>query len=170
MNVTTNGGLPTADPALTEKRLSTILRHISNVREDCELLGNKLIEQGEMDTGRKLIANGLIHDNSKLHGIEWAYLHQDILEKEELLFKAAAKQHVHTNPHHPEYWGDIEQMPRVYVAEMVCDWHARSSEFGTDLRAWIKEKAFTKYKIPINGRIHGEIKEFLILLLDRRFA
>jgi hypothetical protein len=80
-------------------------------------------------------------------------------------------EHVQTNPHHPEYWsGGIDTMPRLYKAEMVCDWHARSSEFGTDLREWAKGKAVRKYKMNHSGRTYKEIKELLDLLLERKFT
>ena len=54
------------------------------------------------------------------------------------------RHHAETNPHHPEYWHGIENMPKVYIAEMVCDWYARSNEFGSDLREWVKDKATKK--------------------------
>lgn len=155
---------------IQEKRLDSVLRHIENVREDCELLGHRLIEQGETALGRDLIANGLIHDNSKLRGIEWLYLHTDVKDKNEAAFTLAYKQHISTNRHHPEAWpGGIEEMDRLHIAEMVCDWHARSSEFGTDLRSWVKEKACRKYSLSCSGKIYKHIKEFLDMLLERRF-
>jgi hypothetical protein len=155
---------------ILEKRLNLVLRHISNVREDCLLLGERLIEQGEERLGRELIANGLIHDNSKLQGIEWEYMHTDIKEKSPDLFFSAYKNHVTTNKHHPEaHAGGITEMSRLYLAEMCCDWHSRSSEFGTDLWVWVKEEAIPKYKISTSGKTYKEIKGFLDLLLERKF-
>jgi hypothetical protein len=151
-------------------RLSVLLRHIDNVRDSCLLLGQRLISRGEEEVGRKLIANGYRHDNSKFTGIEWLYLHDDVLESEPELFKAALFQHTHTNPHHPEFWpGGIDTMPREYKGEMVCDWHARSSEFGTDLRDWVKSKATKKFRMNNSGRTYKELKELLDLLLERKF-
>jgi hypothetical protein len=34
--------------------------------------------------------------------------------------------HYQRNSHHPEYWGSVEQMPRVDLIEMVADWKAAS--------------------------------------------
>jgi hypothetical protein len=159
------------EPIARTKRLDKVLRHIDNVRDSCLLLGERLIVRGEEEMGRKLIANGHIHDNSKLHGVEWLYLHDDVQESEPEKFKLALMEHVQTNPHHPEYWsGGIDTMPRLYKAEMVCDWHARSSEFGTDLREWAKGKAVRKYKMNHSGRTYKEIKELLDLLLERKFT
>jgi hypothetical protein len=153
---------------MDDKRLQNILRHISSVQQDTLILGNKLIEAGEEAVGRQLIANGLIHDNSKLSGIEWLYLHEGV-EPEK--FQLALTQHQTTNPHHPEFHpGGIKEMPRVYVAEMVCDWHTRASEFGSDLREWIKDKAVKKFHFSTSCHIYKEVKDLVDLLLEKRFA
>lgn len=158
-----------------EQRLDNLLRHINNVREDCVLLGQRLMEAGEK-IGLQLIANGHVHDASKFRGIEWEYLNDGAWPFENdasgtrlAACQLALHQHQKTNKHHPEYWDDIAEMPRVYMAEMVCDWHARSSEQGTDLLAWVKEKATEKYRFPTCGRVYKELKEFIDLLLERRF-
>lgn len=155
---------------IEQKRLEILLRHIKNVRENTEILGQRLIEQGEDRLGRELIANGLIHDNSKLYGIEWSYLHQDVKDSEPELFKIAAEQHVKKNLHHAEAWvGGIKEMSRVYVAEMVCDWKARSSEFGDDIWNWVDQKAAKKFGYNKSCKVYKEIKDFLTLLLEEKF-
>src|SRR5450755_1045681 len=83
---------------------------------------------------------GLVHDASKFHGIEWEYLHKTGEVPADRL-QLAVEHHRRTNEHHPEYWGGIDNMPEIFVAEMVCDWYARSQEFGTDLRVWIRGQA-----------------------------
>jgi hypothetical protein len=155
---------------IQNKRLERLLRHITNVREATNILGHNLIERGEDQIGRELIANGLIHDHSKFSGIEWLYLHDDVKIKEPEKFQCAALQHVHTNEHHPEYWGSIHEMPRLYVAEMVCDWKARSSEFGNDLMEWIEGKATEKFDMSIHSPVYQQIVEFKELLLDPMFV
>jgi hypothetical protein len=154
----------------TEKQLRSLTRHIDNVRDSATLLGTRLIEQGEAETGLKLIANGYCHDQSKFKGIEWLHLNEDTRFKQPDLFNAAHLQHVTTNLHHPEAWtGGIRSMTPEYLAEMVCDWHARASEFGTDLREWIKDKATKKFDITCQTSTYREIKEFVDILLDPRF-
>lgn len=154
---------------LERERLDRIIRHMDRVRGDCTILGESLIKDGEDDLGRKLIANGYNHDNSKLSGIEWLYLHDDVKESNPNTFVLAVNQHQQNNPHHPEYWGKIDEMPRLYIAEMVCDWKARTNEFGTDLREWIKDKATKKFEFTTSGRVYKEIKEFCDLLLEVPF-
>jgi hypothetical protein len=149
-----------------KKHLEALLRHIEIVQGACQLLGKRLIEAGESEFGRILIANGLVHDQSKLIGIEWEYLVRDEdPEKIEL----AIQQHWTSNPHHPEYWGGMNQMPRIYIAEMVCDIYARSSEFGTDLRQWVKTEAAKKYNMSVQGKAYKQIKQFIDILLDDPF-
>ena len=55
----------------TLNKIDKLLRHIHNVSSNCNLLGKKLIENGEEELGRILISIGLIHDHSKFFGIEW---------------------------------------------------------------------------------------------------
>ena len=146
------------------------MRHIDNVRKNCEVLGERLIEHGELKLGHRLIANGQMHDNSKFHGVEWEYLHGDVKDNNPKAFENATYQHIHTNGHHPEYWeGGIHKMPRVYLAELVCDWAARSAEFGNNLREWIKTKATKKFDMTVQSAAYKEIKGLVDLLLDEAF-
>lgn len=153
-----------------ESRLKSVVRHVTHVQQSCTLLGERLILSGDKEMGHKLIANGFIHDNSKFHGIEWLYLHDDVKDFEPQMFKAALTQHVRNNMHHPEFWSSIDKMPSLYMAEMVCDWHARSSEFGTDLRSFIKEVATKKFDFSVSGKVYKEIKGYVDLLLDTAFV
>jgi hypothetical protein len=152
----------------TKDKVDKLLRHISNVQEACSVLGKKLIEKGEVNFGVRLIALGQAHDHSKWFGAEFDYLIEGNFNGEA---KLAASHHNRSNMHHPEYWGDdIHSMPRIAVAEFVCDISARASEFGTDVREYIKEKAIPRYKISPQGKVYKWIKEFLDLLLDKPFT
>jgi hypothetical protein len=149
-------------------KVDKLMRHISNVQESCLLLGKKLIEKGEIEFGIRLIALGQIHDASKWQGIEYNYLIIPPSNSNGSL-ALTIKHHQKTNRHHIEYWGDASEMPRLYVAEMCCDLHARATEFGTNVWDYIKEDFMPKYNIPKNGKMYKLIKEFLDLLLDKPF-
>lgn len=151
------------------EHLSNLTRHIDLVREACELLGDRLIEKGENEIAIQLIARGYKHDNSKFHGLEWEFLHQggDIAEED---LKVAQQAHILNNDHHPEFWDSIKLMPRVALAEMVCDCYARSQEFGTSLRDWIDEKALEKYHFKKSDEVYSTIMEFVDLLLVNYFS
>lgn len=148
----------------TIEKVNSLLRHIHHVQENCVYLGLKLIELGEEEFGKTLIANGQIHDNSKWKGVEW-----DHLESKDPLLKEAILQHSRTNSHHPEYWGGIHIMPSIYIAEMVCDWKARSTEFGTDVRVWITARATERFGFTMGDRVGLVIEKYIDLLLDKEF-
>lgn len=150
--------------------LENLLRHISHVRQNCEVVGERLIASGDEQLGRQLIANGHVHDNSKFFGIEWEYLNNGANHENDKLFQVAVRQHVLTNPHHPEYWPNgIKQMPPLYLAEMVADWCARSAEQGTDLLDWIRDEATSRYGFTLRSKTYQSIREFVGLLLERKF-
>lgn len=152
------------------KHLKALVRHIDNVRQNCVKLGEILIDKGEVQLGLNLIANGYAHDNSKFYGIEWLYLNDDVKVSQPELFKAALTQHVTHNKHHPEAWvGGVHAMDRLHRCEMVCDWAARSSEFGTDLRAYLKDTATKRFDMTIQSKAYREIKEIMDLFLDTPF-
>ena len=153
----------------TERRLKVLLRHIDNVRSACLILGERLMAKGEVELGLKLIKNGYKHDNSKFSGIEWDYLNGDVETDDKEKLEMAIKHHGETNPHHPEYWGNIDNMPRIFLAEMVCDWYSRSNEFGSDVREWVKDKATKRFEFTVQSKVYRQIKEFLDILLDPSF-
>lgn len=165
-----DGGEPSLEECVRAKeKVDALLRHISNVQEACQLLGRRLIDKGEIDLGIHLIAAGQTHDHSKWSGIEWDYLVGSRTNGNGAL-ALAVSHHQRTNKHHPEFWGSASNMPRLYVAEMCCDFYARATEFGTNVWEWIKEDAMPKYGIPRQGKIYKWMKEFLGLLLEKPFS
>lgn len=149
------------------QHIDNLLRHLQLVRGATQLLGRRLMWHGQSVFGRLLIARGLVHDNSKFFGIEWDYLHagndvpKDVLEN-------AICQHQLTNQHHPEYWGGINKMPDIALAEMVCDFYARSQEFGTNLRYWINTTAAARY-LPEPDCV-AKINHYIDILLEDAFV
>jgi len=154
------------------KHLESLIRHIRLVQDATQLLGLRLLEVAETEAdvrfAIKLVQRGMGHDQTKFDGIEWEHLTRDE-EQQELRLKSY-QQHVKTNEHHPENWAGINEMPKICVAEMVCDWYARSSEMGTDLTKWIKDEAVPKFKMSKNGKVYKTIKCFVEILLDRPFS
>ena len=158
----------------TMEKIRGLTRHIRNVEDNCLLLGTKLIEKGEIDLGRQLIANGYVHDTSKFYGIEFENLSysttSNVMEETaKLKMRMAIQHHTLTNQHHPEYWGGIKNMPRVAIAEMASDWKSRSEEFGTDLRDWINESATKRWDFSKEDEVYKEIMEFVELLCGQPF-
>lgn len=154
------------------EKIRGIARHIRNVEDNCLILGEKLIGLGELDLGKQLIANGYVHDSSKFHGIEFEYMAPGCSAENEgakLKLKLAVHHHNTTNTHHPEYWNGIKNMPRVCIAEMVCDWKSRSEEFGESLRDYINEKATKRWDFNKDDEVYKEIMSFVDLLCDKPF-
>ena len=151
----------------TMEKIRAIARHIRNVEDNCLILGEKLIEAGEIDLGHKLIANGYVHDASKFHGIEFEYLSIGPSNEEsaKLKRKLAVHHHRKTNPHHIEFWDNgIEGMPDVYLAELICDLKARSEEFGTSLRDYIDSEGLKKWNISKESDVYKKIDRYINLL------
>ncbi len=152
-----------------EDHLDSLVRHIELVREAGLLCGKRLIRDGEKDFGRLLIARVFVHDASKFYGIEWDYLHNGN-GGDSAKMELAVKQHRLTNEHHPEFWGHINLMPRIAIAEMVCDWLARAQEFGSCLRDWIEETAISRFSIDKESQQYKWIMEFVDIILEDQFV
>lgn len=158
---------------ITMDKIRGITRHIRNVEDNCLILGEKLINIGDIAMGKQLISNGFVHDASKFYGIEWDHMAPGTPAAEEgvkLKLKLAIQHHQETNLHHPEAWpGGIKNMPDVYLAEFCCDIKARSEEFGTDLRNWINEVAVKKYDIVTGDVVYKKIMKYIDLLCPPPF-
>ena len=93
----------------TMSKIRFITRHIRNVEDNCLILGERLISQGEIDLGKQLVAHGFVHDASKFYGIEWESIvpgqSSENLDEKKVKLKLAVSNHNQTNPHHREYWG-----------------------------------------------------------------
>jgi hypothetical protein len=102
--------------------------------------------------------------------VEWDVI---VLNNRSNLLATAVEQHNHSNPHHPEYWGSvgvgIHKMDEVHVAEMCCDWKARSSKFGTSLRDWIDDEAMSRYGFTKSDPVYARIQRFVGMILDEPF-
>lgn len=146
-----------------------LIIHIRRVQDNAFELATLLIDNGEHEFARVLLSKVSVHDASKWHGIEWDCLHCGSNVEWEVLSKAI-EQHQKINDHHPEYWGGFQNMPEICIAEMVCDWLARSQEFATDLREWIKKTAAVKYEFKKHRAQAKKVKRFVDLLLPVKFV
>ena len=165
-------GVTAEEIAAFKKKLGSRMRHIENVQETAKLLADRLADRGEFNLSRRLVQNVLRHDSSKFEGIEWEYLDIESSDKENRdKLKMAVHQHQQSNEHHPEFFtSGIDDMSQVQIAEMVCDWKARSDEFGSSLLDWIKEEASTRYGFSVRSKAYQKIKFFVDLLLDPKIG
>ena len=127
------------------------------------LLAERMIDEGQ-NFSLELIKNSRLHDLSKFEPYEFICLWPDNVE-----FQSALKHHRKHNKHHPEYWGLIQKMPDLYIAEMVCDCFARSQEFGTSVEDWFKNEATNKYQFKWDDEVGKKIQKYLSILTATKF-
>ena len=149
------------------EKLALLDRHIDNVGENCRIVAAELIKAGEFILAKKLVAVSRIHDNSKYNGIEWDFLDPTHTNKAGL--KQAILQHQATNPHHPQYWGTIQDMPLLYLVEMTCDWCARGHEQGTNTREWIDKEATKRFKFTKDDETYKKIMKYVDMICTKPF-
>lgn len=137
-----------------EKNINIIIRHIKKVEDNCNLLARKL-SQENTELALRLIQLGRLHDASKFDIFEFEHLNSESAQ-----FKNALAVHHSKNPHHPEHWFKIQDMPDEYLAEMTCDCVARAQEFGTDARKWFNETATIKYNSQCKTNVELKSQNF----------
>jgi hypothetical protein len=152
-----------------EQHVDDLDGHIRRVQENAMKLAKHYLGNGRREFARVLLAKANCHDQSKYAGIEWQYMHRGPIVDKAML-TAAIEQHQRTNDHHPEYWGGLKNMPEVCVVEMVCDWLARSQEFATDLREYVKTEACERFDFASATQQVKWIWDTIDILLPQKFA
>lgn len=147
-----------------EEKINLILRHMKKVEDNCNLLARNLMATNK-EMALKIIKHGREHDLSKLDEFEFNNLFEG-----ESHFIEALKHHRNSNPHHPEFWGTIHNMPLEYVLEMMCDVLARAQEFGTDVKEWLFVEAPVRYNYSKGDNIWEVMEKYLPLLLSPKFS
>ena len=108
------------------------------------------------------------HDQSKFQPIEfnayrrrWFPTESEIEQMKQLKeiynkvkddFDLAWVHHYSVNPHHPEFWirpSGVKPMPKIFIAEMLCDWAAMSMQFNSSTKKWYR--AQTKEDLPLHS-------------------
>lgn len=130
------------------------LLHKSFVIKSCLKMSNYLIENGKSDLAVALLKRANIHDNSKLvgpelellssiYGNQSAFLNPTVkLSNQE---KEVIEKHWENNRHHPEHFNNYEKMSELDILEMVCDWYARSMQYGTDFLDFVRVRQETRF-------------------------
>ena len=141
------------------------ITHKKIVLDNCYLMAMYLMNKGKIEMGTQLLKRGCEHDNSKFDTEEFRRLSQILksrkcftdadskLSPEE---KKAIQYHWDHNRHHPEYFEDSSEMTELDTIEMVCDWFARSIQYGTDFIPFVKERQ--------ENRFHFSDKHFTKIL------
>lgn len=124
------------------------IEHKKIVLDNCLLIAEHLIKNNDLQLGLDILRRGCSHDNSKFEIVEFYKLVSIISDKTNSSFTNpesrlsireanAVKAHWSNNSHHPEYHEHVDRMSEVDIVEMVCDWYARSKQYGTDFMSFV---------------------------------
>lgn len=154
-------------------QLDDLIEHKKHVMESCKTMAHYLIDAGEYDMAKELILRGLVHDNSKLKEEEFGKFME--LKIKDRAFtnartvlndyeKERIAVHWKNNPHHPEYYESVDEMTTMDKMEMVCDWHARSKQYHTDLLEFLETRQ--KNRFHFSEEMYEEIYRYCTILLN----
>lgn len=141
-----------------EKVFQETMLHKEFVIESCEKLARYLESNGATYHARKLRERAIIHDDSKITNlIEMVALSKLINDtssmKDPSKHLSPAKQkflklHWKNNSHHPEHFASVLDMSKLDIMEMCCDWHARSTQYGSNFLEFVKKRQEERFHFP----------------------
>lgn len=149
------------------EELEDVIKHKQYVLDSCWKMAKYLFSINEEELGLELLRRASIHDNSKLEDEELEALSR-ISEDKTTLKEASEKLtsfkikaielHWKNNRHHPEFFSDTKNMSELDIIEMVCDWHARSVQYGTNLIEFFETRQKNRFNFPKN--IYNKIYKY----------
>ena len=144
-----------------------VVAHKDRVRQFAEWLKDQLPElftenNIDMDLFNEMIQE---HDDSKFGEEEFEAYAQHFYgnnSDNDFEFNEAWKHHWMHNEHHPEFWLG-EDMPYIYILEMICDWGSFSIESGdfNELLDFYYNKARNDEEKNLSGNTKVIIEEIL---------
>lgn len=147
-----------------EENEKYINEHKDNVRQFAEWLRGRLPElfdNIDLDLFNELIQE---HDDSKFSEEEFEPYAQKWFNNsgKTIEYEAAWKHHWMNNEHHPEFWLG-EDMPYIYILEMICDWGSFSIKSGDfhELSKFYYEKAINDEEKNLSDNTKEIIEEIL---------
>ncbi|MBR1454238.1 MAG: hypothetical protein IJ593_06295 [Lachnospiraceae bacterium] len=128
--------------------------HKKLVLDSCLLMAEHFLSNGETQLAIDILKRGATHDNSKFNADEFKSLAQ-ILNSTKCFTdadaqlsdaeKKAIQVHWKKNRHHPEYFDDFSEMTDLDMIEMVCDWFARSLQYGTKFLPFVRQRQKNRF-------------------------
>ena len=151
-------------PDYQEEYKEYVIGHKERVKQFADWLVENLPElfnEFGVETFYELIDE---HDDSKFSEEEFeAYAQRFYGDKEDLpAFQEAWRHHWMHNEHHPEFWLG-EDMPLIYILEMLCDWGSFSIDKGdlTELSKYYYEQAKDDEEKNLSDSTKETIEEIL---------
>lgn len=156
-----------------EKMFQDTYVHKKYVMSSCKKLANYLREQGIVEHADALMERAIIHDNSKVTCEDETRALSLIINDKSCLNDAnkalsqikqdALKLHWKHNSHHPEHFKNYADMSKLDIMEMCCDWHARSTQYHTNLMEFLEVRQKERFHFP--EYMYMEIKYYCEILL-----
>lgn len=164
----------TLDKSNFNRLIDDSIEHKKIVLDNCSLLAKHLISEGQVDLGIELLKRGTLHDSSKFDTAEFIRL-ASILKSKKCFLDAnyklssteinAIEHHWKHNRHHPEYFTNpSEEMTELDLLEMVCDWFARSIQYGTEFIPFIEERQQNRFHFEQS--VFDNIHKYCTLIQD----
>ena len=140
-----------------ERMADDIITHKIYVLQICQKVFKYLCDNNQSQVGIDLLKRAATHDNSKFSESEFERM-ASILKTDECFKNAKYKLskeerdiirlHWKNNRHHPEHFNDINQMSDLDIWEMVCDWYARSLQYGTNFLEFVSTRQKNRFDFP----------------------
>ncbi len=156
-----------------EMQFRDTIIHKEYVKKSAEKLARYLEKQGAINHAELLRQRAIVHDDSKMSCEDELHaLARIIMDKSTLkdptkqlsqIKKDAIELHWKHNSHHPEHFKTPEDMERIDVMEMCCDWHARSTQYKTNLMEFMKTQNEIRFHFP--SWMFHEIEHYCEVLL-----
>lgn len=141
-----------------EKTFRDTMIHKNYVEKSANKLIRYLEQEGAFEHANLLRERAKIHDNSKIScADELNALSKIINDKSSLkdanipltsFKKDAIAIHYKHNSHHPEHFKSVLDMSKLDILEMCCDWHARSTQYETNLLEFVKIQQRERFHFP----------------------
>lgn len=141
-----------------EQMFQDTMIHKTYVMKSCEKLAYYLEREGAVEHAEQLRQRAKVHDNSKVCcEDEMSALARIIHDKSSLkdsnkqlspIKQDSIKLHWKHNTHHPEHFKNAIDMSKLDIMEMCCDWHARSTQYGTDFLDFVQKRQADRFHFP----------------------
>lgn len=156
-----------------EKMFQDTFVHKTFVKKSCEKMADYLRTQKMFHHADLLMQRAEVHDNSKIScEDEMTALATIINDKGSLQDASKALSqikedaiHLHWkhNSHHPEHYANYADMEKIDILEMCCDWHARSTQYHTDLLEFVDKRQEDRFHFP--KYMYEEIRHYCEILI-----
>lgn len=141
-----------------EQMFQDTMIHKMYVEKSCAKLASYLEREGAIEHAQALRERARVHDNSKICcEDELSALARIINDKSCLkdsskqlspIKQDSIKLHWKHNSHHPEHFKTAIDMSKLDIMEMCCDWHARSTQYGTNFLEFVEKRQADRFHFP----------------------